>query len=52
MNPILIAGIIAGGLYVGSMTVKGVKKVNHQIGCVTKTGHKCPKPKPAGRQHK
>jgi hypothetical protein len=46
-TPGIVAAAMAIGLLVigAQRAVHGVKKAGHQIGCLTKTGHKCP-PKP------
>lgn len=45
--PILAVLAIGAMLAIGtSKTIHGVKKLGHQIGCVVRSGHKCPKPAP------
>ena len=46
---IIVAAMAVALVVIGAQkTVPGVKKVGHQIGCLAKTGHKCPpKPSPA-----
>ncbi len=40
---ILVAAMAVGLLVIGvQKTVHGAKKVSHQIGCVVKSGHRCP----------
>ena len=38
-----MAAMAVGLLVIGvQKTVHGVKKVGHEIGCVVRTGHRCP----------
>ncbi len=40
---VLAAAAVAALLIVGAAkAVHGVKRVSHQVGCLAKTGHKCP----------
>jgi len=40
---VLAAAAVAAILIVGAAkTAHGVKRISHQVGCLAKTGHKCP----------
>ena len=43
-TPGIVIAALAVALAVAGVqkTVHGVKKVSHQIGCLAKSGHKCP----------